>query len=260
MSKSTTDVIAYATEEFGELRTMMIDGEPWFVASDIAKALEYASAKDFVRGLEADERGRRIVPTPSGDQEMTVISEAGLYASLMRARTSRVAPFRRWVTHEVLPSIRKRGGYLTPEATEAALSDPDFIIRLATSLKEERARVAALEAAREADAPATALGRSVMVAEGAVSVSEAAKLITQAGVQMGRNRLYDWLRAHDWVFRRTTEPKQWAVDRGLLALSEKTYVRDGVTFLSLTSRVTPKGQGHLITEILSENEKQGVLL
>lgn len=93
------------------------DGEPWFVASDVATVLGYASAKDFTRGVDEEDRGRQIVPTPSGHQEMTIISEPGLYTALVRSRAERVQPFRRWVTGEVLPQIRKTGGYGAPALT-----------------------------------------------------------------------------------------------------------------------------------------------
>lgn len=91
-----------------EVRVLDRNGEPWFVLADIAASLRYASAKDFVRGLDDEDKGKHIVPTPSRDQEMTVISEGGLYTALVRSRTERAKPFRRWVTHEVLPQIRKR--------------------------------------------------------------------------------------------------------------------------------------------------------
>lgn len=144
-----------------EVRVLVNDGEPCWVASDIAKILGYAAAKDMTRMLDADEKGRRIVPTLGGEQEMTVITEAGLYACILKSRVPTGREFKRWVTHEVLPSIRKRGGYLTAEAAEQALTDPDFIIRLATELKEERAgramaeaRASTAEAVLDAAAPA----------------------------------------------------------------------------------------------------------
>lgn len=138
------------------VRVMEIDGEPWFVASDVARILGYRMASDMTRRLDADERGTRSLRTPSGMQDMTIISEPGLYAAILGSHVDGAKAFRRWITHEVVPSIRRHGGYLTPEATEAALTDPDFIIRLATSLKDERARRVELEAQAEVDAPKVA--------------------------------------------------------------------------------------------------------
>lgn len=97
-----------------EVRTIEKDGLIWFVASDIAKALDYAEAKDMTRALDEDEKGRHIVPTPSGDQEMIVINESGMYHAILKSRKPEAQPFRKWVTSEVLPSIRKSGGYTAP--------------------------------------------------------------------------------------------------------------------------------------------------
>lgn len=93
------------------VRTLLINDQPWFVASDVAKALQYQTAKDMARNLDDDERGRQIVPTPSGDQEMTIINESGLYSAILRSRKAEAKRFKKWVTAEVLPAIRKYGRY-----------------------------------------------------------------------------------------------------------------------------------------------------
>lgn len=119
--------IPYAFEG-NEVRALMINGEPWFVATDVALALSYAEAKDMTRNLDDDEKGRQIVPTPGGNQEMLVINEAGLYSAILRSRKAEAKRFKRWVTHEVLPSLRKHGAYIMPtaeavaEATEVPLA------------------------------------------------------------------------------------------------------------------------------------------
>ncbi|MCY7262744.1 BRO-N domain-containing protein [Pseudomonas protegens] len=99
-----------------QIRILMINAEPWFVATDVALALNYAEAKDMARTLDDDEKGRQIVPTPGGDQEMLVINEAGLYSAILRSRKPEAKRFKRWVTHEVLPSLRKHGTYVMPTA------------------------------------------------------------------------------------------------------------------------------------------------
>ena len=104
------NVIPFAFES-REVRTLLIDDQIWFVASDVAKALQYQTAKDMVRNLDEDERGRQIVPTPSGDQEMLIINESGLYSAILRSRKSEAKRFKKWVTAEVLPAIRKHGHY-----------------------------------------------------------------------------------------------------------------------------------------------------
>jgi prophage antirepressor-like protein len=114
VSKMTNSVIPFSFNS-NEVRTIVKDDAVWFVASDIAKALDYAVAKDLVRMLDEDERGGHIVPTPSGDQEMTIINESGLYHALIKSRKPEAKPFRKWVTGEVLPTIRKTGSYTAPE-------------------------------------------------------------------------------------------------------------------------------------------------
>lgn len=108
-----------------------------FVAKDVCECLELDLASG-ARGLDDDEKGLHTVQTPGGQQEMSIVSEAGLYSLILRSRKPEAKTFKRWITHEVLPAIRKHGGYLTPGKLEEALTDPDTIIRLATNLKAER--------------------------------------------------------------------------------------------------------------------------
>lgn len=117
-----TDMIPF-TYEGSSVRLVTDDnGEPWFVASDIAKILGYREAYDMTRRLDADEKGPRSVRTPGGTQEMTTINEAGLYAAILGSKVEGARPFKRWVTHEVLPSIRRHGGYIDPRASEHQLN------------------------------------------------------------------------------------------------------------------------------------------
>ena len=132
-------------------------------------------------------------------RKTAITSEPGLYEVIFMSRKPEAKAFKRWVTHDVLPSIRKRGGYLTPEATEKALTDPDFIIRLATSLKEERARRQAAEAQIEADAPHTRFGRTISSTDGDLLVKQVADLITQGGYPISQVTLFKWLRNHGWL-------------------------------------------------------------
>lgn len=244
-----TDITPFAYGD-QQVRVVTRDGEPWFVAADIAKTLGYRIAPDMVRSLDEDEKGTQIVRTPGGHQQMTIISEAGLYSAIMRSRVEGAKAFKRWVTHDVLPSIRKRGGYLTPAATEKALTDPDFIIRLATSLKEERARRQAAEAQIEADAPHTRFGRTISGTDGDLLVKQVADLITQGGRPISGVTLFKWLRGHGWLCnnqgRLWNSPTKWALGKG--------YVRATVTVISTpngdkektTPYITTAGQEDLI--------------
>lgn len=226
------------------------DGEPWFVAADIAQVLGYRDAANATRGLMEDEKGTQIVSTLKGDQKATIVSEAGLYSLILRSRVAGAQAFKRWVTHDVLPSIRKRGGYLTPAAAEKALTDPDFIIRLATSLKEERARRQASEAQIEADAPHTRFGRTISGTDGDLLVKQVADLITQGGYPISQVTLFKWLRNHGWLCANKgslwNAPTKWALEQG--------YVRSTVLVVSTsrgdqektTPHITAAGQENLV--------------
>ena len=125
-------------EDGSPVRVVMCDGELWFVAADVCKVLEIGNTSQAASYLEDDERGITTNDTPSGPQEMLVITEAGLYSLVLRSRKPQAKQFKRWITHEVLPAIRKHGAYMTPEKIEEALLNPDVLIRLATDLKTER--------------------------------------------------------------------------------------------------------------------------
>ena len=136
------ELMIFNNPEFGEIRTVEVDGEPWLVGKDVARALGY---KDTINALkshvdEEDKKGGWRITTPSGTQEMTIINESGLYSLVLSSKLPTAKKFKRWVTAEVLPSIRKHGAYMTPDAIEKVLYNPDFIIQLATDLKKERAK------------------------------------------------------------------------------------------------------------------------
>jgi len=135
-----------------EVRVVSVDGEPWLVAADIARSLEYRDAYNLTRGLDADEKATQIVSTPSGDQEMTIISESGFYTAVLRSRSERAADFRRWVTREVLPAIRRTGSYAAPAVDVESVTRGD-LARMVLAAEEEKA---VLAAALESAAPAIA--------------------------------------------------------------------------------------------------------
>ena len=226
-------------------------GEPLFVASDVASILGYRMASDMTRRLDPDEKGTRSVRTSGGTQELTVINESGLYTAILGSKLSEAKAFKRWVTSEVLPSIRKRGGYLTPEATREALRDPDFIIQLAMDLKEERARAAQAEAARakaeaevEAQRPVAALGKAIETAEGDLTPTAFGKILSKTIKTMGPNKFCRWLLDNDFAFRNGQGkiiPMQDAVNRGILILTERI---DPAGKIRPQLLVTPAGQSY----------------
>lgn len=128
-----------------EVRTIQKDGEPWWVLKDVCEVLGLSSPHKVFDRLDEDEKGRNQIPTPGGEQEMTVINESGLYNVILRSDKPEAKPFRKWVTSEVLPSIRKHGAYMTPETLEQAILNPDMMIKLCTALKDEQDKNKALQ-------------------------------------------------------------------------------------------------------------------
>lgn len=130
--------------EGNQLNVIQLNEEPWFIAKEIGSILGYASAKDATRFLDEEEKGRHLVPTLGGNQEVTIINESGLYSLILRSKKAEAKQFKKWVTSEVLPSIRKNGAYLTTSKAEEILANPDIIIGLATQVKESRAKITQL--------------------------------------------------------------------------------------------------------------------
>lgn len=199
---------AFESQEFGTIRAMRgDDGEPWFVASDIAKALGYRMASDMTRRLDEDERGTRSVRTPSGEQQMTVITEAGMYSSILGSKVEGAARFRRWVTHEVLPAIRRDGAYVESDGTEDDATLMARALRAADrALRERDARIAALE-------PKAGMFDACMDGERWMSVTEVSRLLHQYDRTITRSRLFE-LMTRDGIITRDRQASKEGIDRG----------------------------------------------
>lgn len=186
------------------LRTLTDEnGDPWFVAKDVCNILEISNPSDALQSLYDDEKtnlGNSYVWSEPGRRPL-IISEPGLYRLVMRSRKPEAKDFQRWVTHEVLPSIRKHGVYATEATIDQILANPDFGIRLLTSLKEERAkRIEAENQVKELEPKAKALDDFTNVPD-ALLVRDAAKLLSNAGTPIGEKALREWLSQHDWMYR-----------------------------------------------------------
>ena len=136
----------FESQEFGKVRVVEISGETWMVGKDIAKALGYSNGRDAIsKHVDADDKGVAKCDTLGGKQDLQVINESGMYSLVISSKLPGARKFKRWITSEVLPSIRKHGAYMTPEKIEEVLLNPDVIIKLATDLKEERQKVLELK-------------------------------------------------------------------------------------------------------------------
>lgn len=232
------------------LRTLTDEnGDPWFVAKDVCNILEINNPSDALQSLYDDEKtnlGNSYVWSEPGRRPL-IISEPGLYRLVMRSRKPEAKDFQRWVTHEVLPSIRKHGIYATEATIDQILADPDFGIRLLTSLKEERAkRIKAENQVKELEPKAKALDDFTNVPD-ALLVRDAAKLLSNAGTPIGEKELREWLSQHGWMYKHAGT--WWAasarVKAGHLVLVEPRshgHHKDGSIFaFPPTVKVTRKG-------------------
>lgn len=251
--------------EHNQVRALVDGDEVMFVASDIARILGYRDAANLSRTLDDDEKGTHEVSTPrSGVQNMTVITEPGLYRAILNREIAYVKEpesrafvkrFQRWVTHEVLPSIRKHGIYATESTIDQILADPDFCIRLLTDLKNERAkRIEAENQVKELEPKAKALDDFTNVPD-TLLVREAAKLLSNAGTPIGEKDLREWLSQHGWTYRHAGT--WWAasdrVKAGHLVMVEsRSHGRhkDGSIFaFAPTVKITRKGLTLLHTRL-----------
>lgn len=181
--------------EFGTLRGVEIDGESWLVGKDVAERLGYSNPQKAIRD-HVDDEDRTVNESFTVNGTMVVlINESGLYSLVLGSKLPNAKKFKRWVTSEVLPAIRKHGGYLTAEKVEEALLNPDVLIRLATELKDEREARQALESKVAEDAPKVLFAQAVEQAENSILVGDLAKLIKQNGTDIGQKRLFERLRA-----------------------------------------------------------------
>lgn len=220
-------------------------GEPLFVLKDICDALDLKNISDVASRLDEDGVGTtEVIDNLGRTQKTNVVTEAGLYEVIFISRKPEAKAFKRWVTSEVLPSIRKHGMYATPATIEEMIANPDIIIQLATTLKEERAARAKAEAEVEAQRPVAALGKAIETAEGDLTPSAFGKILSKTIKTMGPNKFCRWLLDNNFAFRNgqgKITPMQDAVNRGILILTERI---DPAGKIRPQLLVTPAGQSY----------------
>lgn len=232
----------YSNDALGVTVRTVVDetGEPMFVAADVAKALGYGDATHMTRRLDEDERGLRSVETPGGKQTVSVITEPGLYSAVLGSKLPTAKAFKRWVTHDVLPAIRRNGGYMAarPGETREQLLARALIVA-DEAMREKDARIAELE-------PKALFADAVAASDGTCLVGELAKMMRQNGVEVGQNRLFAWLREDGYLGRSGSNrnvPTQRAMEQGLFRIKETAVTHsDGHVTVSRTPKVTGKGQ------------------
>ncbi|MDR0942240.1 MAG: phage antirepressor KilAC domain-containing protein [Holosporales bacterium] len=251
--------------EFGNIRAVEIDGKPYAVGVDIARALGYASPSraiiDHCKGM-----CKLGIPSSGGIQETNVITEGDIYRLIVKAadqsRNSTIkekaARFERWIFDYVLPSIRKHGAYVTSSKLEEIMNDPDAWIKLLTTLKEERNQTERLRTQIESDKPKVIFADAVAVSDDAILIGELAKILKGNGVDIGQNRLFERLRQEGFLIRsnRTdyNTPTQKAMKLGLFKIKETAITHsDGRVTISKTAKITGKGQQYFVAYFLGKN-------
>lgn len=241
--------LQFNSDQFGQLRVVQNDdGLPVFVAKDVCNILGITNYRDAVARLDDDERVSVIVDTLGGKQHTNGITESGLYKLIMVSRKDEAKPFQRWVTHEVLPSIRKNGGYIAAAADET----PEQIMARAVLLAQDT--IARQKAQIEELKPKALFADAVAASDGTCLVGELAKMMRQNGVQIGQNRLFEKLRQDGYLGKSGSNynvPTQRAMEMGLFRIKETSITHsDGHITVQRTAKVTGKGQQYFINRFI----------
>ena len=260
------EIEVFSNGEFRVRTTVDTDGTVWFVARDIAEALEYKEStvnnaiSALFQSVPEIWKGKKRIFTHGGEQEMLCLTEQGVYFFLGRSDKKKALPYQMWIAGDVVPSIRKHGVYLTPHAQEELITNPDFIIRLAQELKAERIKVKALQEQAAEDRPKVIFADAVDASQESILIGNLAKILRQNGIEIGQNRLFAWLRENGYLMscrgERWNMPTQSSVERGLFEVKTRIINNpDGSTRITHTTKVTGKGQIYLVNELLKAGRK-----
>ena len=240
-----------------QIRTLLKDGEPWFVAKDICEILEISNANMAAARLDDDEVSQAEVTDSLGRlQKTNIINEMGLYNLILRSDKPEAKQFKRWITHEVIPSIRKYGAYVTPDTLEKMITSPEFGIRLLTEIKEERNKRQKAEAIIDAQKPQVLFAQAVEVSKTSILIGDLAKLIKQNGCDTGQKRLFQFLRENEYLIKSGSSknmPTQRSMNAGWFEVKESTINNpDGSVRITKTTKVTGRGQVYFINLFLKK--------
>ena len=220
-----------------QVRTIIQDSEPWFVAKDVCDVLGHTNSRVATERLDEDEKGVSKVYTPGGGQEMTIINESGLYALVLTSNIPKAKAFKRWITHEVIPQIRKSGVYVSPQV------DSKMLYQIAQALEEKEKQIALMK-------PKAEFFDAVANSKDAIDLGTAAKVLNMG---MGRTTLFRILREKK-ILNRENVPYQEYIDRGYFRTIEQKYTKpDGSTCINIKSLVYQKGLSY-IRKILAERK------
>lgn len=240
----------FKNQEFGSVRTLTINDEPWFVGKDVAEILGYSNPRDAIsKHVDSEDKNSVAIRDgiTRGNPNQTVINESGLYSLVLSSKLPSAKKFKRWVTSEVLPALRKTGQYQVKELSGSEL--------MARALIEAQNVLAAKDKVIEEMKPKVVFADAVATSHTSILVGELAKILKQNGIDMGQKRLFAWLRENGFLIKRKgtdyNMPTQKAMDLGLFEIKEGSYVNgSGVNITTKTPKVTGKGQQYFINKFL----------
>lgn len=257
------DITIFNNDLFGSVRVTEVNNQPLFCLADVCKALDLGNPSQVKTRLDDGVISNEVIPDSIGrQQEMIFVNEDGLYDVILDSRKPEAKAFRKWVTSEVLPSIRKSGGYIAAKAEDT----PEEIMARALlvaqdTLRRREERIAMLQQENatqqekiEQDAPKVLFAEAVSTSKTSILIGELAKVIKQNGVDMGQNRLFKWLRSNGYLCRHGEHyntPTQKAMEMGLFEIKEHSVLRpDGSVMVTRTTKVTGKGQVYFVNKFL----------
>ena len=252
------EIKIFEKEEFGKIRTVKIDRKAYFVASDVAKALGYANVRDAIL-RHCRWVVKHDVPHPQSKSktlEVNVIPQGDVVRLASHSELPGAEKFESWIYDEVIPSVLDHGAYMTEDTLEKALASPDFLIQLATKLKEEKALNKTLQEDNDRMKPKEIFADAVSASHTSILIGDLAKLLKQNGYETGQKRLFAWLRDNDYLIKGGSSknmPTQRSMDMGLFDVKETTITNpDGSVRVTKTTKVTGKGQQYFINRFLKE--------
>lgn len=245
----TANIQKFYHEQFGEIRTVEIDGEIWFVGQDVAKALGYDKPWNAL-ARHVSEDDKRIITLKQGNirgkPEVTAIDESGLYSLILSSKLPSARSFKHWVTSEVLPSIRKHGAYMTCDTVKKIMSDPENWITLLTTLKNEHEEKLAAQKKLQEAAPKIQFAEAVAASDDGILIRTLAQFLQSNSINIGQNRLFERLRQDGFLIKQKGDsyntPTQKAMALGLFQVRETIVQTDKGRRFVQTPKVTGKGQ------------------
>lgn len=241
------DLIVFNHKEFGELKAIKINGEPWFVGKDIAEKLRYVNAQKAVRThVDEEDKGVTVLDTPGGKQNVTIINESGVYSLVIGSKLESAKRFKRWITSEVLPSLRKYGSYSIVKPDSYMIEDEVERAKRWIEEAEERRKLALTVKEQtnvlKQQEPLVHFAKTVASTEDCIDMNNMAKLIGQkTGISVGRNKLFAILRNNKFLMY-DNQPYQKYIEDGTFSTLEYTYMKNGEARIGLKTLVTGKGQ------------------